>query len=439
MRRPARRPISSPWQKLVSTGLILALLGQSACSLTPTVPDTRYQTSLGRIAVVAAPRPPEVRLEGLVRGKATGAASGAGSSFLNCLGELGHSGCSGDICGAVLIIGLGLCGVAGVVGGVVGAVQAPRASSVRHAESSLLAAVQAGEIQETLRRKVEELAVNEGRALAGPAPEQTRLATQRGDYRALAAAGIDQVLEVGLSEVSAASGGSKGALQLLMQARVRLIRSSDNRVLSDAEYLYQGERRLPAEWTRNNAAPLMQALQSGYAALGAHIHDSVFLLYPFPDRGMHGSGWLSSVFGLAPLEPRNRGQLTGDSFLDRQLVWTPVASTRPTLRWQAFPRPSDIAAAPAEMARVDNVRYDLVIAEARQLAPGSIVYRGESLPRASHTLISPLASKRHYFWSVRARFTLDGRERVTEWGSTHFMATGRLTTPSAWSYRFRTP
>jgi hypothetical protein len=435
MHRQARHFLSSRTGPLVCTGLILVLLTQAACNLTPKLPDTRYQGSLTRIAVVAAAEAPDVQLQGFVRGKGSGAAAGAGSSFLSCLGELGHSSCSGDICGVALIIGLGLCGAAGVVG----AVQAPRASSVRQTESSLLAAVQAGEIQETLRRKVEDLALLEGHAVASPDPELTRRAARLGDYRPLADAGFDQVLEVGLSQVSAAGSGSKGAQQLLMQARVRLIRSRDNRELTSADYLYQGERRLPAEWAAEQGAALVPALQAGYATLGTHIHDSIFLLYPFPDRDMHSSGWLSAAFGLAPLYPRTNWQLSSDSFPGRSLEWSQVASTRPTLRWQSFPRPGDRASAPEDMTRLSNVRYDLVIAEERYLAPARIVYRSEGLRQPSHTLITSLRSRHRYFWSVRARFTLDGRERVTEWGSTHFMATDRLTAPSIWSYRFRTP
>lgn len=427
-------------RRLLGVGLILVLL-QAGCSSTPSPTDTRHQLNLGRLAVVAASKPPEIALKGLVRGKGSGAAVGAGGSFLECLGGLGHSSCSGNdpICGAAMIIGLGLCSAAGVVGGVVGALQAPSASSIRQTESSLHAAVGGGEIQEALRRQVENLARSEGHVLADPDAQQVRLAARQGDYRALADAGVDSVLEVGLSEVTTAGHGVKQPLQLLMQARVRLIRSLDNRELSNVDYVYQGERRLPAQWSASNGAALLQGVQLGYEALAAHIHDSVFLLYPFPDRGMHSAGWLAAAFGLAPLYPRNGGQLSDDNFLARQLEWTQVASTRPTLRWQAFPRPSDLAAAPAEMARVSNVRYDLVIAEERHLAPARIVYRGEGLRRPNHSLFKPLASKRYYFWSVRARFTLDGRERVTEWAATHLPASDHMTAPSVWSYRFRTP
>jgi hypothetical protein len=91
------------------------------------------------------------------------------------------------------------------------------------------------------------------------------------------------------------------------------------------------------------------------------------------------------------------------------------------------------------MARVRNVRYELVIAREHQLAPAEIVYRREALPRPEHTLETPLAPGTNYFWTVRARFELDGRERVTPWGSTHLAPRETWTVPSRYTYRFSTP
>jgi hypothetical protein len=45
-----------------------------------------------------------------------------------------------------------------------------------------------------------------------------------------------------------------------------------------------------------------------------------------------------------------------------------------------------------------------------------------------------------FFWTVRARFELDGRERVTEWSATHWPAANdELSVPSRACFRFRTP
>jgi len=111
------------------------------------------------------------------------------------------------------------------------------------------------------------------------------------------------------------------------------------------------------------------------------------------------------------------------------------------------------------MARVRNVTYDLVIAEAPNVRVGAVVYRRERIAQNTHRLEEPLAPRRNYYWSVRARFTLDGNEQVTDWGRmriasdpveilTHgavvrlrgpVVQTGSVVAPHEGSYRFSTP
>jgi hypothetical protein len=134
-----------------------------------------------------------------------------------------------------------------------------------------------------------------------------------------------------------------------------------------------------------------------------------------------------------PLEPKTRGTLTGAHPLALHFEWL-----RPVLRWQAFPRDADFEAAPEEMRRVRNVRYDLVIAREQNMAPDQIVYRRDGLTGTVHRIETTLKSDTRYFWTVRARFNLDGRERVTERGATSHPLHGNLTSPSSWSYRFKT-
>jgi len=55
----------------------------------------------------------------------------------------------------------------------------------------------------------------------------------------------------------------------------------------------------------------------------------------------------------------------------------------------------------------------------------------------ARALIAPQPKMRH-FWTMRARFELDGATRVTGWGSDHYMGRDSMTAPSRFSYRFRT-
>jgi hypothetical protein len=415
--------------------LVVAL--QSGCA---TVPKTQHQTTLGKVAIVTTAQEPDIKFEGMARSKAEGAAKGAGRTFIECLRLLGQGSCSGSICGAVVIVWLGVCGSATVVGSIVGAATAPWAGEVRAAEHTLSTAFNGETIQNALRDQIVAVALAQNTTLISVPTVSAPDATRPRDYGQLAAAGVETVLEVGLTKVVTEGSDIKRPLVLLMEAHVRLIRTADNSEIFSADYLYVGKRLKLSEWSANDAEPLLRALKAGYETLASHIYDNVFLLYPLPDRKDQSSGRFGAVYGLAPVYPHTRGPalMQEDSIFPID-YWTTIDRLQPTLSWQKFPRASDIKIAPEEMGRVTNVRYDLIIARERNLIPGDIIYRREGLAKNAHKIEIVLQPKTRYFWTVRARFDLDGRQRVTEWGSTHFVMREKCTAPSHLSYRFQTP
>jgi len=120
------------------------------------------------------------------------------------------------------------------------------------------------------------------------------------------------------------------------------------------------------------------------------------------------------VAGLRPLAP------TTD---ERAPI---LESSQPSLRWEPFPRPADLAADPdGWVSRVRNVSYELRIWRGErdplgygyeEIYPADLVYSRSGLPTPAHTVETPLASETQHLWSVRARFELDGQIRVTPWG-----------------------
>ena len=97
-----------------------------------------------------------------------------------------------------------------------------------------------------------------------------------------------------------------------------------------------------------------------------------------------------------------------------------LQSLQPALRWESFPRPTDLDADRGGwVSRVRHVTYDLRIWRARgsgdRQAPGVLVYARDALPASEHKVETSLDRKSWYFWTVRARFRLNGRTRVTEW------------------------
>lgn len=423
----------------LSVILALFIALQPGCIATPKIPETKHQTGLGEVAVVAPELSPEINFEGFAHNKGEGAVKGAGATFLGCLSLLGQGTCTGSICGPALVLWLGFCGAVSVVGGTVGATVTPSASEGRAAEEAMTSVLDAKTIQNSLRIQVELMAQQANRFLVPISPQGMEAASHQRAYQSLAAEGVDTVLEVALSKVGTKNGGLNPPLQFYMEAHVRLVRTSDNTELMSEDYIYTGPSMKLDEWAANNADPLLKAIVTGYEVLGAHIFENTFMLYPYPDRGAHSAGLLGVSFGLKPLYPPTRGTLTGDKLFGSHFEWTTVNSTRPTLHWQTFPRESDLVSAPEEMGRVSNVRYDLVVAEESNMSPGKVVYRRYGLTTASHKLKVTLKKRTRYFWTVRSRFDLDGRERLTEWSSAHYMARQGITAPSVFSYRFKTP
>ena len=235
------------WQVLL---LLVAVLHAGCVSYAPQVPPAPERASLGRIAVIAGTDVPEIRFEGFAHDKVEGAAHGAGQTFLMCLGSAGPSTCSGPYCGAIIVLWLGVCGVAGAVGGVTGAAIAPSAESTRGAEARLRAALDANVIQESLRQQIELAARAQG---IDPARSNE----------------ADTLLEATLVQVGTAGGGINAPVELQMAVRVRLLRAADLQERYVAQIRYLGDRQTIAEWSANDAARLAAGLTAGYAALAA--------------------------------------------------------------------------------------------------------------------------------------------------------------------------
>ena len=91
---------------------------------------------------------------------------------------------------------------------------------------------------------------------------------------------------------------------------------------------------------------------------------------------------------------------------------------RPILRWHVFP---DREYAEYR-ARITDVCYDLRVRQVKRdvwpsqrSCPIAEIFRADGLPENECVLTSTLDPDADYLWSVRARFKLDDRTRVTPW------------------------
>jgi len=378
----------------------------------PAAPETQFQSMLGKVTIVAAEPLQWVAWTGAVR---TGGLDNYSGNGAGCPIEPG--GCSGADCVAVVLAEIVVCAA------VVTAVEAAKAPKKNTAEKSKNVQgdiLSPDAIQNKLLGQVVAHAKSSRVALVNVSPESAQKATQENDYRQLAALGVDTVLVVGMKQVFDGTQSGKSDLSLLldMMAHVRLISTRDNSEIFSGDYFYHGKRLRYSEWSANNAERLVSAMQKGYESLGRDIGDRIFLLYPFAERlAKDGSG----SCGLAMFGPKD----------DR------ADDLSPQLSWQSFPRESDLSSVPGDIKQVKNVRYELMLATGETGESPEVIYRRDGLKGTTHKIEMALEPNTRYFWSVRAHFTFNGRQRVTEWAT--YCPFGQQLVVSGSLYRFYTP
>ncbi len=432
-------------KRLVAVTVVTGLMG--CATDVPKTPDyfaadDRFPTSgIGRVALVADASPPEIESVDLGQTYGQSAARGAvGGALEGATAALeGLAGCSGGYCGAAFLLLLPVFAVGGAVAGAASGADSGYdpdrlAAAEANARRMLDAAyLQTGLLDRTRDYGMDNLDLEFVRG--GGAAPKTPL--DRPDYDALAGESIDAVLEVDLLRV--ALGHS-----LEMTARARLVSVRTGAVLSDGRYMVSSERRRLEEWLADGAAPVTEAIQRGLQTLAEDMVDENFLLF-YPEKPGAIAAADAAVASAESPPPRSRSvphYVLGPVYpaLDHcffcgeglfrsrphraigNLEFVAVDSVRPTLRWERFPRAHDLTGGDGRPVEITDVRYDIRVFDTAApagdgivLVPAQQVYGARDLPEAHHTVAGGLAACRDYFWTVRARFKLDGRVRVTEW------------------------
>src|SRR5215467_11939981 len=93
--------------------------------------------------------------------------------------------------------------------------------------------------------------------------------------------------------------------------------------------------------------------------------------------------------------------------------WIPSG---PRFAGKPSPGPEDVKVdIGGHLANARGVTYEIRIWSADDWYPVELVYARAGLSEPVHTLETPLAPDTLYLWTIRARFDLDGQQRVTEW------------------------
>jgi len=135
-----------------------------------------------------------------------------------------------------------------------------------------------------------------------------------------------------------------------------------------------------------------------------------------------GCALKAPVSGFLPVKPELTYSMNLTGAAGDILDWTKVDSLQPTFRWEPFPGTHQAYAwagigpfVVVDKESVRDVTYDLKIWTVASGVPAELAYEREGLTEPSHHLERPLKPDTKYYWSVRARFSLDGKPRATEW------------------------
>jgi hypothetical protein len=162
----------------------------------------------------------------------------------------------------------------------------------------------------------------------------------------------------------------------------------------------------------------------GGRRLGRFCRHGLFLLL----LGVLSAGCGIAVVGLRPAYPplQKKAFAIYPNFVE-------VDSLQPTFYWQQFPRPKDDLA-----GKVQDVTYEFSIWRMTPGESGKLRYARSGLKSPYHKVEEPLEPSSKFFWSVRARFLIDGHGRVTEWGLAGIPLRNEAV-PNQSCFRFQTP
>ena len=280
-------------------------------------PSDEARAQFNTVGIPAARYLPDRELKAPTSGKGWGAAKGAGyglaagatpglaiaSAITGCRG----GGPAALVCGAILVLGLGVAAAGGTVGAlggtVYGAIAAEPASRIGAAETGLERAFADLNVQQIIRDHVLRKA-RERSSLSFVALEDHE-STEPSDYRARAMHGVDTVLEVEVSSIRLAGTGINPPVRLLMTASARLIRTADGVELYAERFEYRSrDEHKFTEWAAGDGGVLREEVDRGAEALATDI---VQLLFQ-PDSARESEEAESSTPGPSSFSTRNQSR-----------------------------------------------------------------------------------------------------------------------------------
>ena len=406
------------------TAVILALQYGCATTVVRSVPSKAVRDSFGVIAIVPAEYAPQSKFAISWRHR-------EGATAKQAAREAGGWTATTAVMAATAApIAVPLAVLGGVAAMVTGTVQAAMETpkgivpkeTAEKIEAAISGAISGQDVQRALAGQLATMLKSDPRVrlatVSAAGPDQP---TARPDYTQLRNAGIDTVIEIAINEI-----GFDGCiannrecqpphtLHLFLHGQARMVRVADGASLYEWPLDYNSGPHELTRWLADDGRLLGEELNLAYRELAERIYDEAYLItpiaLPFVQNAWRDRCWLE------PLYPEHE-LFHGDR----------VETLRPALRWTSFPREIDRQQLdPAVLQKISDVTYDLRIWDEdvdqnsrdrfiTEQWRNRLIYERIGLAAPQHTLEVPLTPASRYYWSVRARFVVDGRPMVTRW------------------------
>lgn len=429
-------------QAIATSVAVVFLLVQFGCVAKPPSLELHYQLRNQVVALLPAQLETELVSAPFAGTRTTGALKGAEEGFVGCLEGFAHGSCSGDVCGAVLLVLLAVAVTCSAIGAVAGAARATPEATARQLTTTVDSAFSGlGAHLDLTRRVLAEISGIEGVTAELVSGEGTAPHDERGRWQTLAARGFTKALEIGVTRIAFSGGrGSDPELALQMQSVVKVVDLPDGTERYRQVFKYHGPVHRYSRWVQLDGMEMRRAVDVGLETLAGQVTTRLFeqvdLGIPSGTWTLPGSERFSCCW-LCPLSPP-----LDYSFWGKRLNYPQVDSLQPTLSWEALPARAQAGALDQHHGGgLTSVHYELRVWEVRAGQPGPLVYERRALPQPHHRLESPLKPRRDYFWSFRACFDAAQGVTCTPWAWSLAPAGGSCEEPEIPAqnyYRFRT-
>ncbi len=379
----------------------------------------------GRIGLVTARFQPDVNTSAAISGKGEGAAKGAGAGVLAtlqvpCLYMFYPP--------AIAVCYAGFATIFAGTGAIQGTIKTESAEKISKSEAFIKTTLGDYQLQDCILDPVVEYAKQvELPAFTVLKEQGPRDVNSLPSYHPVAGSPVNTILELSVINLSSEIEGKINGFALIkMDFRARLIKASDGKILE--ELTRQFELRMSSQSLSDfDAESLTTLVQSWYREFAVIVIDDMILNYR-PGTGIESatqeikkpdgeekSGIILDNRVLQPIYPELRSK-----FLHPRAYgyceYVQVNEIEPTFRWEALPR---ILKGAAEKFRITDLKYDVRVFKAEYFG-GAQIHEVTGLTEPKYKPAGLFQPCGYYFWTVRARFLLDGKRQATEWSGRYY-------------------